>query len=110
MKKLLAFLAVAMLAGAPTYAGMKDKVKEKAGESVSVEEFSKEDITKFQNKLSEKGFFEGKADGKANEKLTAGVKKFQESKDMEATGKIDKATIDALDLDVDLKQAQKEAE
>ncbi|MGH6622041.1 MAG: peptidoglycan-binding domain-containing protein [Alphaproteobacteria bacterium] len=58
-----------------------------------------ETIKQVQTKLKEQGHDVGEADGKMGPKTMAGLKAFQQSKNMKATGQLDQQTMAALGVD-----------
>ena len=56
-------------------------------------------IKQVQTKLKEQGHDVGEADGKMGPKTMAGLKAFQQSKNMKATGQLDQQTMAALGVD-----------
>ncbi len=57
---------------------------------------SPEVVKQVQQQLNKKGYEVGAADGQAGPRTQAGVKKFQESEKLSATGRIDQQTLAAL--------------
>src|SRR5579885_356881 len=57
---------------------------------------SPDQITQVQNKLNEKGYDVGKADGVIGKKTEQGIKKFQKDNNEAATGHLDSKTLAAL--------------
>ena len=59
---------------------------------------SPEVVKQVQQQLNQKGYEVGSADGQAGPRTQAGVKKFQESQKLNATGRIDQQTLAALGI------------
>ncbi len=59
---------------------------------------SPEVVKQVQKQLNDKGYEVGAADGQAGPRTQAGVKKFQESEKLSATGRIDQQTLAALGI------------
>lgn len=70
---------------------------------------SLDDAKKVQEKLADKGFYEGDIDGKIGPMTSTGIEKFQENNDLTASGELNQETLDALGVDASLMQAQEEA-
>lgn len=136
MKKLFVTGIVAMLAAAPAFSmegqdskqKMEDKQKmeesaskDKAHDTVQVGEeevsavferdnISEDNAKKIETALSEKGYFQGEPDGNIDDSTIDSLKKFQESENITAEGDFNQETLEALGVEVDLKQAQEAAE
>ena len=128
MKKLVLTTLIAMFAASPAFTmeekkgeskmdesaqqmeEMVDKGTEKVKDTFSKDDISEENTKAIQTKLSEAGFYDGEVDGKFSDSTVEGLKKFQESKNLTASGELDKETVDALGIDMEAKQAQEAAE
>ena len=92
----------------------KDKLgfgdKEQAAAAVDSSNLSKDQVVEIQKALNTKGFHAAAADGEMGETTTEALKNFQEDQGFTASGELNQETIDALGVDIDLKQAQEESE
>lgn len=95
-------LGIALLAtlSFATTAQAQDK-KTEAGQA----SLSSQQITEAQNKLNEKGFNVGKADGVIGKKTQEGIKKFQKENNESATGQLDQKTLAALGVQMNTQQS-----
>lgn len=66
------------------------------------------DAEKVQRELNNRGHNVGPVDGLIGPKTQKGIQEFQESEELIVTGEINQETLDALGVDVSLKQAQQE--
>lgn len=67
-------------------------------------------VEKVQEQLKSEGLYEGNVDGLIGPKTEEGIRKFQENQNLTASGELNQETIDAMGVDVDLKQAQESSE
>lgn len=67
---------------------------------------NKEQITQAQEKLRQAGFYSGEATGKLDEPTRAGLKKFQESNGLKATGTLNRATLEKMGIELTEKQRE----
>jgi N-acetylmuramoyl-L-alanine amidase len=58
----------------------------------------RDSIKKVQDKLKHRGYYDGKVDGVWGPKSTAALKKYQQDKDIQASGTMDEKTADKLGL------------
>jgi peptidoglycan hydrolase-like protein with peptidoglycan-binding domain len=70
-------------------------------ERVSADQLKSKDIREVQKKLNEEGFRAGSVDGQWGPQTQAAIKNFQQSKGLEATGRLDEKTLDELGVDID---------
>ena len=66
-------------------------------------------VKEIQDSLNNKGFSAGSVDGLIGPETQSALKNFQEANNLTASGELDQETIDALGLDINLKQAQEES-
>jgi peptidoglycan hydrolase-like protein with peptidoglycan-binding domain len=69
-------------------------------EAINPEQLSSKDVRQIQTALKKEGFDTGKADGKWGSETQAAVKKFQQQKNLQATGQLDQETLSALGVNV----------
>jgi peptidoglycan hydrolase-like protein with peptidoglycan-binding domain len=67
---------------------------------------NKDQIAAAQAKLKEAGLYSGEATGKLDEPTRAGLKKFQESNGLRATGTLNRATLEKMGIELTEKQRQ----
>lgn len=65
-------------------------------------------IGEIQTALKQRGFDPGRVDGIIGPKSSGALKGFQKREGLRATGRLDQKSLDALGLDINLKQAQEE--
>lgn len=87
--------------------GWGDKQQEQASYDSSILE--KDQVVEIQKALNTKGFHAASADGEMGETTTEALKNFQEDQGLTASGELNQETIDALGVDINLKQAQEES-
>lgn len=85
-----------------------DEKQEQA--AISPDSLSKDQITEVQKALNEKGFHAANVDGEMGEETSKALRNFQENEGITASGELNKETLDALGVDIDVKQAQEESE
>ena len=78
----------------PSYSGSSSAAQAQAGGQAQ----SPEVVKQVQQQLNKKGYEVGSADGQAGPRTQAGVKKFQETEKLNATGRIDQQTLAALGI------------
>lgn len=112
MKKTLLILTLLTLFCIPIYTQThaNNSVSAAAAQSEAIPKRSvfrptKEQIKQAQEKLSASGVYSGPSDGRYNDDFRAALKTFQESSQLEVTGKLDEATV--LKLGIELTDRQK---
>lgn len=68
------------------------------------QQFALSDVEKVQEKLNNEGFNAGPVDGLIGPKTTEGIRSFQESNNLTASGELNRETIDALGVDIEMPQ------
>ena len=68
------------------------------------QQFALSDVEKVQEKLNNEGFNAGPVDGLIGPKTMDGIRSFQESKNITASGELNKETVDALGVDIEMPQ------
>ena len=68
-------------------------------DDVDRDDIDKDDVKEVQKALMNKGYYNGPIDGVAGDKTRSGVKEFQQDEDLPATGRINAATLQRLDVD-----------
>ncbi|MEX1099506.1 MAG: peptidoglycan-binding domain-containing protein [Bacteriovoracaceae bacterium] len=121
-KNIVAFTVTALMSASPFAFGagnyeQQQQPEEQRMEQSQVEgeqqqqqeqQFDQQEILKIQQALNEKGFHSENVDGILGPETRRSIENFQEDQDLTASGELDQETIDALGVDVDLKQAQEE--
>lgn len=68
-------------------------------DDVDRDKIDKDDVKEVQQALMNKGYYNGPIDGIAGARTRSGVKEFQQDADLPATGRINAATLERLDVD-----------
>jgi peptidoglycan hydrolase-like protein with peptidoglycan-binding domain len=104
--KLLASLFVASLLAGVTLLAQQAPPQQPAEEQAAQaqpaaeeQDAEKERIRSAQEKLQEKGLYSGSIDGIAGPQTAAALKEFQQSQQLEVTGKLDDATAQRLGIE-----------
>lgn len=104
----IAVAAVMALGGAANandehkpYESGEEKVEKQSGteEAVDLKNIRGEHAKHLQQSLKDEGFYDGEVDGILGVRTQEALKKFQESKGMEASGKLDNQTASALGIE-----------
>ncbi|HVF86686.1 MAG TPA: peptidoglycan-binding domain-containing protein [Pyrinomonadaceae bacterium] len=90
-------------AGSTANTGASAGVKAKAKRS-PVFRASKEQIKQAQAMLKQRGYYSGTETGKLNDDTRAGLKKFQEAESIKATGTLNRATLEKMNIALSDKQ------
>ena len=77
--------------------------------SISAVSLSKDQISQVQKALNEKGFHSANVDGEMGEETSKALRNFQENQEITASGELNQETLDALGVDINVKQAQEES-
>lgn len=67
-------------------------------DDVDRDEIDQDDVKQVQQALRNKGYYNGPIDGIPGDKTRSGVKEFQQDEDLPATGRINAATLERLDV------------
>lgn len=67
-------------------------------DDVDRDKIDRDDVKEVQQALMNKGYYNGPIDGVAGSKTRSGVKEFQQDEDLPATGRINAATLERLNV------------
>jgi peptidoglycan hydrolase-like protein with peptidoglycan-binding domain len=102
-KPILALLAAGALAASPLALAAGDKGAAYGGggsmQQTQAQGQEAEAVKKIQQSLNDQGYSAGPVDGIIGEKTRGALSEFQQAEGMQATGEVDRQTIDALGLD-----------